>query len=110
MNISMAHVLENVRSATPPPKHMTARGYMGNRTTINLDVLAQRCAERNVDVNDIIAEALTIELREEMGIRAQADLAWKIMDKLEASKKAVELGNNKDNPFTLILQSADLDI
>ena len=106
----MAHILTNIRNATPPPKHMTARGYMGKRTSINLDILAQRCAERNVDVNDILAEALTPEMRDEMGMKGQAELAWRIMDKLEASKKAVELGNDKSGAFTLVLQSADIDI
>lgn len=98
------HALRNLQTGTPPPRHMAVSGYTGKRETINLDLLAARCIERGVDVNDIIAEALTLAMREEMGIKAQADLAWKILDKLEASKKAIEHSGNAKAPVTFVIE------
>jgi hypothetical protein len=85
--ITLQHAVTNIANSTPAPR----RGPKVTRTDISLDRLAEACASRGVDINDIIAEALTPEREESMGFRQQADLAWKVMDKLEASKKAIEV-------------------
>ena len=61
-------VVNNIAMGTQPPKHIRQRGYAGRRESINLDILAAKCAERNVDVNDIIAQALSPE-REQVSAR-----------------------------------------
>ena len=103
----------NIQNATPAPKHIRKRGYMGARETINLDELAKACEKRGVNVNDVIARALTddaLQNAKESGMneKAQAELAWRIMDKQEASKKAVE--HTGDVGMQVILQSSDADL
>lgn len=86
---------------------------MGARDKINLDALARACRKRKVDIHAILAEALTESQRENaqesgMNMKAQADLAWKIMDKLEASKKAIE--HSGETGMVVTLQSRDADL
>lgn len=86
---------------------------MGARENINLDKLAEACKKRNVDVNDVIARALTEDALKNakdsgMNEKAQAELAWRIMDKQEASKKAIE--HSGDVGMQVVLQSSDADL
>lgn len=82
---------------------------MGARDTINLDRLAEACERYNVDIHNIIAESLTPEMRDNkdsgMTVKVQSDLAWKIIDKLEASKKAVEHSGPDKQPVRFIIES-----
>ena len=69
---------------------------------ISLDRLVAACKRRGADVHDVIAEALTPAMRLDeksgMTMRAQAELAWKIVDKAEPSQRAVTHLGDKDNP------------
>lgn len=83
---------------------------MGARESINLDKLAEACERWRADVHDVIARALTDEAREEaertgMTLKAQSELAWKIVDKLEASKKAIEHSGSEKAPVRLIIEN-----
>ena len=81
---------------------------MGKRDDINLDKLAEACERWKVDVHDVIAESLTPEMRADkesgMTMARQSDLAWKIVDKLEASKKAIEHSGSEKSPVRLIIE------
>lgn len=87
---------------------------MGKREDINLDKLAQACERRNVDLHDIIAEALLPEMRADeksgMNLAKQADLAWKVIDKLEASKKATEITGPNGGAIQVTLGASDADL
>lgn len=93
-------VIANKANSTKPPK----RGYLGKRSSINLDALAVECERRNVNINAILALALTDEMRDQadtsgMTMKEQAALSWRIMDKLEASRKAVEITGAEGGPI-----------
>ncbi len=95
----MRHVLAAAANGTPPPKHMTA-----NMTTdelanlpagLSLTRIVEACEKYRVDPHEVIAIALSDEMRAQaessgMTMKAQAELAWKLIDKAEPSKRATE--------------------
>lgn len=62
---------------------------------ISLDRLVEACKARNIDVHQVIAEALSPEMRLDeksgMNMREQARMAWQIIDKAEPSKKSLDI-------------------
>lgn len=107
--ISFQHALANIQNSTPPPKHMTANKTTGELSglpkEISLERLVSACKRYGADVHDVIAEALTPAMRENeksgMTMRAQAELAWKIVDKAEPSQQAVKHSGDPEAPFVI---------
>jgi len=62
---------------------------------ISLDRLVEACKAINVDVHQVIAEALSPAMRLDeksgMNMREQAKMAWQIIDKAEPSKKSLDI-------------------
>lgn len=72
---------------------------------ISLDRLVAACKERNIDVHQVIAEALSPEMRLDeksgMNMREQARMAWQIIDKAEPSKKSLDIDANVKGDLTI---------
>ena len=110
-----AHYLAAVISSTPPPKHMRARDSSGKAMSkedlaalpkeISLDRLVDACKKKGIDVHQVIAEALSPEMRLDeksgMNMREQARMAWQIIDKAEPSKKSLDLDANIKGDLTI---------
>lgn len=75
---------------------------------ISLERLAAACERRGVDIHDVIAQALTPEMQADttsgMTMKAQSDLAWKIVDKSEPSQQSVKHSGDKKEPVRLIIE------
>jgi len=119
-------VLANAANRTPPPKHMRMRGPHGETFTVaelsalenmglDLDRLIEACRKRNADPHDVIARALSEAAEADrentgMSLKAQADLAWKLVDKAVASKKALDIDANIKGTVQIgIIRFADID-
>lgn len=91
--ITAQHLISNIQCNTRPPKR-TMPGEYTTRKDISLDKLLEACEQRGADLHDVIALAMTKEARENkesgMTLRAQAELAWKVLDKAEPSKQAIK--------------------
>lgn len=119
------HLLANLIYSTKPPKHMRARDSRGRAMTnaelaampglLDLDRIAEKCKERGVDPADVIAYSLTAEAREAaektgMNLYRQADLSYKLVDKANASKKALDIDANVKGSLTIgIVRFSDIN-
>lgn len=79
---------------------------------LSLERIMEECRKWRADPHEVIARALTDEMREQaetsgMTMKAQADLAWKLVDKAEPSKQAVKHSGDPNNPITVHFSSDD---
>jgi hypothetical protein len=118
---SFGHILANVQNSTPLEKHRRKRGPRGETFTVSelnalesmgldLDRLMEACRKRKADPHDVIARALSEEAEADcdntgMTLKAQADLAWKLVDKAVPSKRSVEHSGNAKDPVRFIIES-----
>lgn len=118
---SFAHALHAIQLAKPVDKHRRVRGKKGKRLTVDelsalekmgldLDRLMEACRKRNADPHDVIARALSHEAEADrentgMSLKAQSDLAWKLVDKAVPTKRAVEHSGNAKDPVRFIIES-----
>jgi len=119
---SFGHILSNVIYSTPNPKHMVRRRH-GEALTVgelsaleklglDLDRLMDACRKRNADPHDVIARALSESAEVDkdntgMSLKAQADLAWKLIDKAVPSKQSVKHSGDEEAPLYVIHYSSD---
>jgi len=110
-----AHLLAAKANNTPPPRHMAVKNYDPKaRKTLDFDAFMDACAARDVDPADMLALALTDEMREKasesgMTMKEQAALIIKIRDKEIASKKAIEVSGNPDKPVVTRVEMEIID-
>ncbi len=119
------HYLAAVIASTKPPKHMRARDSRGRSLsnsdlaampkTLEIERLIEECEKWGADPHEVIARALTDDARvnaEETGMTLlkQSDLAWKLVDKANASKKALDIDANIKGSLTIgIVRFSDLN-
>lgn len=99
----MGEALTNIANGTSPYK---------KQRSINLEKLAEKCAEIGVDVHEVIAKALTLEAREAqtitgMNLKEQARMAWWIVDKATPSLQSVKHSGDPDEPLYLKFSGDD---
>lgn len=103
------------RALNAKGEFMDGRELRNMPKEISLVRLVEACAERGVDIHDVIAESLTIEMREDcehsgMTMKAQSDLAWRMIDKIEPSKKAIDMNANINGKIEVaVIKFADID-
>lgn len=78
---------------------------------LSLTRIVEACERRGIDPHEVIAIALSEEMRAQaessgMTMKAQSDLAWKLIDKAEPSKQAVKHSGDDESPI-VIVYSAD---
>lgn len=109
------HYLAGVISSTPLRKDQRARDSHGKPMSkddlkalpkeISLDRLVDACKAKGIDVHQVIAEALSPEMRLDeksgMNMREQARMAWQIIDKAEPSKKSLDIDANVKGDLTI---------
>ena len=110
------HFMAAVISSTPPPKHIRARDSSGKAMTteqlakmpkgLDLDRLMAECEDIGADPHKVIAYALTEMARMDakengMTLKAQSDLAWKVVDKANPSQQAVKVGGDGEPIYVL---------
>jgi hypothetical protein len=76
---------------------------------LNLERLVAECLRLNADPHNVIALALTEHMRnraEESGMtmKAQADLAWKLVDKANASQQSIKHTGEVKQEVRLIIE------
>lgn len=76
---------------------------------LDLDRLVAECLKIGADPHKVIALALTPEMRamadeSDMTMKAQADLAWKIVDKANASQQAIKHTGEVKQEVRLIIE------
>lgn len=119
------HLLANLIYSTKPPKHMRARDSRGRSLsnhelaampkTLEIERLIEECERWGADPHAVIAQALTDEARQDsektgMTLLKQSDLAWKLVDKANASKKALDIDANVKGSLTIgIVRFSDLN-
>ncbi len=82
---------------------------------LDLARISEKCKERGVDPADVIAYSLTPEAREAsektgMTLYRQSDLSFKLVDKANASKKALDIDANVKGSLTIgIVRFSDIN-
>lgn len=81
---------------------------------LDLERIAEKCEEYGADPADVIAYSLTPEARAQaettgMTLYRQADLSYRLVDKANASKKALDV-DAKVTGTVVMLQSGDADL
>lgn len=82
---------------------------------LSLTRIMEACERRGIDPHEVIAIALSEDMRQQaessgMTMKAQADLAWKLIDKAEPSKKALDIDANVKGTVQIgIISFADID-
>ena len=81
---------------------------------LELERLIAECLAVGADPHKVIALALTPEMRDMaetsgMTMKEQAALAWKVVDKANASKKALDIDANITGTIVM-LQPSDADL
>lgn len=109
-------------NATPIAKHDRAIDSKGKRLKMTNDELSKlpkglelerlmaECLKWNADPHQVIAQALSAQERENaetsgMTMKAQSDLAWKIVDKSNPSQQAISHSGGQE--FTIIYSKDD---
>jgi hypothetical protein len=82
---------------------------------LDLDRLAEECKPYGADPIKVLAYALSEEARLDakengMTLKAQSDLAFKVVDKANASQTAVKHSGDKLNPVSVVFSKADEDL
>ena len=111
--------MAGVITSTPLRKDQRARDRHGKAMSkddlaglpkdLSIERLVAACLARNADPHDVIAIALSNEARLDanetgMTLKAQSDLAWKLVDKANPSQSSIKHSGDVKEPVRLIIE------
>ena len=90
-------------------KAMSKDDLAGLPKDLSIERLVVACLARNADPHDVIAIALSDEARLDaqetgMTLKAQSDLAWKLVDKANPSQSSIKHSGDVKEPVRLIIE------
>ena len=103
--ISFQEAIHNVQTGTEPINRDKQKPR-----ELSVSKIIEACGKYGVDPNEVIALALTNQARDHaketgMTLKHQSDLAYKVLDKHEPSKRSIEHSGEKE--IVVVMESSD---